>query len=265
MKFQLSEMSWPEVYERVKVIDVALIPCGSLEQHGRHMPLGTDTLIAAEVARRVGEMTGSIVLPPVWAGISDHHMDFAGTVTLGADTYVRLVGDLCTSLYRHGFRRILVVNGHGGNTPVLMTALRRIRTDLGRQVIVGMVQCLTLAAQLLPDIAELGKGHADIREASIVALVRGDLLRREELSTQPLGVEGVLGGQICKASLDVARMGKGTVNLIMDTREITASGGWGRVEGASPEIGERIVSTLAAYLAQFVKEMLKIPVGVSLA
>lgn len=113
---------------------IAVVPIGSLEQHGPHLPMGTDSIVAEAVVREAVRSLGDLdllVLPTVWFGCSEEHMDFPGTVSLDAGTMMRLVRDLCSSLARHGVRKVALVNAHGGNTDVLRAVLREVRRDLG--------------------------------------------------------------------------------------------------------------------------------------
>lgn len=97
-----------------------MLPLGSVEQHGNHMPLGTDTMLAHAVSLAAAERArGAAVLPPPWFGLSAHHMRFPGSVTLRAETLMAVAEDIVASLVQHGFRRILIVNGHGGNAGVI--------------------------------------------------------------------------------------------------------------------------------------------------
>src|SRR5262245_58513915 len=101
---------------------VVVLPVGSVEQHGRHLPVGTDSVLALEVALAAAKSLGggrAVVLPPPWYGLSAHHMRFAGTVTLSAETMMALVGDIVASLVAHDFQRIAIVNGHGGNNGLI--------------------------------------------------------------------------------------------------------------------------------------------------
>ena len=112
----LQEMTWPEIGNLSRDIPV-LVPVAALEQHGRHMPVFTDSLLVGEVVRRVGQAMKDRVLfaPLMWLGNSHHHMDFPGTLSASPRVYLDLLNDLAENLLAHGFRRIVFVNGHGGN------------------------------------------------------------------------------------------------------------------------------------------------------
>ncbi|HWO71284.1 MAG TPA: creatininase family protein [Actinomycetota bacterium] len=124
-------LSWPEVREAAGEDRVCLIPAGTLEDHGPHLPLDTDTRIASEICRRAAERVPDevVLLPPVIHGYTPHHMDFPGPITIGWDTFVRYCADVGSSLARHGFKRILFLNGHGSNIPLLDVAARLIALE----------------------------------------------------------------------------------------------------------------------------------------
>lgn len=113
---RLAELSWPAVASLPKSTPV-VIPVAALEQHGHHMPLFTDSLLLAEVVRRIEESFSSNVLfaPLTWLGNSEHHLDFCGTLSASPRTYLDLLNDLAENFIRHGFTRVLFLNGHGGN------------------------------------------------------------------------------------------------------------------------------------------------------
>jgi creatinine amidohydrolase len=117
------DVGWPDLEEFLRTDDRAIVPVGSCEQHGRHLSFATDYLIPTEIARRVSARTRVPVTPPLCFGMSIHHMDFPGSITLTPDTFAAVVRDIVESLHRHGFRRLLILNGHGGNIAPLATAL----------------------------------------------------------------------------------------------------------------------------------------------
>ena len=126
----LAEMSWAEVEEYLAKDDRIILPLGSTEEHGRHLGLGTDSIEAEAIARGAGEQTNVIVAPTLHYGMALSQMGFPGTVSLKPMTLMAVLEDIFCSLYRHGFRRVLVVNGHGGNTASLMSAIHTIAQDL---------------------------------------------------------------------------------------------------------------------------------------
>jgi creatinine amidohydrolase len=133
----LQEMSWPVVAALSKDTPV-VVPIAALEQHGRHLPVFTDSMLLGEVVRRAAEPLGDRVLwtPLCWLGNSHHHIDFAGTMSASPRLYLDMLSDLLENLLTHGFRRLVLLNGHGGNiVPAAQVVFEvrqrhRQRTDL---------------------------------------------------------------------------------------------------------------------------------------
>lgn len=115
----------PELKAAADQDAIVVLPTASVEQHGKHLPVGTDTLtvqaIALEAARSLAGEIPVIVLPTVWSGFALHHMGFPGTITLSAQTFRTVVEEIAASVFHHGFERLVIVNGHGGNTLHLRT------------------------------------------------------------------------------------------------------------------------------------------------
>ncbi len=128
----LENMSFPEVEDYLKEKDTVLVPVGSVEQHSEYGVIGTDFIAAEGVAREVGQKMGLMVAPTIHYGVSPHHMDFAGSVTLSPITFLHLIVDICCSFIRHGFSRIFFINGHGGNKNALASAFQQVKMDGGR-------------------------------------------------------------------------------------------------------------------------------------
>jgi creatinine amidohydrolase len=113
----LQDLTWNEVDKLSRDLPV-IVPVAALEQHGGHLPLFTDSMLLGEVVRRVEETLGDQVLttPLMWLGNSHHHIDFPGTLSASPRVYLDLLNDLAENLLTHGFKRIVFLNGHGGNT-----------------------------------------------------------------------------------------------------------------------------------------------------
>ena len=130
---------------------IAIVPIGATEQHGPHLPVMVDARLAGEVSLRAARIVAQhkpvVVLPTIWCGMSEHHMSLSGTITLDFATMAAVVRCVCESLLRHGFRRIFVLNGHGGNTAALET----------------IVTELTVKHRLLPSLIWESTPHASNR------------------------------------------------------------------------------------------------------
>lgn len=156
MKIHYEDMSWPEVKDAVKMERVPLIPVGSTEQHGLHLPLKTDIFLAYKICEAAAEKIPeeALVMPPVCYGYNEHHMDFPGTIHIGHETLIRFVIDIGKSLAHHGFKKIIIVNGHGSNTALMEIAARRI--TLETQAICASLTYISLA----PEVFQLLRGEA---------------------------------------------------------------------------------------------------------
>src|SRR4051794_9325141 len=128
---EYGRLTWPEVRRAAAEDRVCLIPVATLEDHGPHLPIDTDLRITAEIARRTAEAAADdvLLLPPIPHGYSPHHMDFPGTITIGWDTFTRYCTDVGSSLARHGFRRLLYLNGHGSNQNFVEAAARLVGVE----------------------------------------------------------------------------------------------------------------------------------------
>ncbi len=246
-------LSWPEMARKIEEKRMVLLPCGSTEQHSTHLPLGTDTLTAVEVCRRVGERTGVPVAPALPYGMAGHHMSFPGSVTLSPVTYGRLVTEVCSSLFHHGVDRIVVVNAHGGNNRVLQESVNELYRAWGRTKLIAIVYCLGVLSQIMAEIRQYNLGHSDIRETSIMLAVKPQSVRWEKVG-QASKLTARPTYAVVVRSVGQVEMDGGVVYLGQDTDEVTEAGGWGDVAGSTPELGHRILETLADFLVRFLEE-----------
>jgi len=124
--YELAKLTWEEINAAVAAEKVVLLPAGTIEDHGLHLLVDTDVVIAETICRRTAaRIPEEVVLaPPITFGYSPHHLDGPGTLTIRWDTFIQYVKDITTSLAYHGFRKLLIVNGHGSNRPVLELAAR---------------------------------------------------------------------------------------------------------------------------------------------
>lgn len=126
----LENLSYPEVEKYLNKKDIILVPTGSVEQHSPYGLIGTDFITAESIARRVAEAMRILVAPTVNYGVSPHHMAFRGTVSLTPDTMILLISDIIESLVSQGFRRIVFINGHGGNISSIKIAMERLKARM---------------------------------------------------------------------------------------------------------------------------------------
>jgi len=187
MALLLEELGWPDVEEYLRRDDRLILVIGSTEQHGRHLVFGSDVWQPWEIARRLSERAGILLAPPVNYGMSLHHLGFPGSLSLRPNTLSSVVVDLLESAYEHGFRRILILNGHGGNTAPIQMALAETLHELhGLEIRLGdwwrepEVEAVFDAA-----FPEGSPGHADAGETSAVMAIRPDVVRLDRADYNP--------------------------------------------------------------------------------
>lgn len=140
VKNYLPHMTWKQAEEALQRTDMVIIPVGSIEQHGTHLPLCSDIYDAIEVAKLIAQETDVLVAPAVFAGLSEHHMGFPGTVTLSPETFEAVVFETAQSLIAHGIRKVMIYNGHGGNTASVTRVIHKInQTTLATAINLGDV------------------------------------------------------------------------------------------------------------------------------
>jgi creatinine amidohydrolase len=222
---------------------IVILPIASLEQHGPHLPVEVDSLLGETVASRTAAKmlpNGQpvLVLPVLWTGLSEHHMSFGGTVTLDNATFAALVEGVVRSVLRHGFRRIVLLNAHGGNE----NALRSVVDDLMPKLGVPIVQ-LTYwyaAAVAIAKILETQGGlqHACEAETSMMMAVRPDLVASDRL--QPAKAN---------AMPDLSDVAGAGIYLWRSIASRSPSGVIGNPEAASPAKGEALFDAISTVLA----------------
>lgn len=232
----LGELTWTDA--DAAAIDVALVPVGSTEQHGPHAPLGTDTILAEAVARRGAATTEHEVLiaPPIPYGIAEEHRAFAGTAWLTPDTFRSVVSEVVLSLASHGWDRVVIVNGHGGNIAAIEEVAARLTRD-------GDATCAAFTWFGATDVSPAEMGHGGPVETSALLAAAPDLVRHERLADAASGAADRWGRWV------------GGMNLAYDSHEFSESGVVGDPREADAERGEDLLSQAAANLAAVIDEL----------
>lgn len=175
----LEEQTWKKAREEFKRTKVALIPVGSTEQHGPHLPLGTDFLTAKALAEEAAAETGAICTPAIPVGLSEHHRQFWGTLWVTPEHFRGYVRGIATSLAYHGIGRIIYVNGHGGNQAALEEVCRELRHE-------GIFALAWLWGTFVKDLSaeifhqkEVGPQHGAERETSMMLKIAEELVDKE--------------------------------------------------------------------------------------
>ena len=233
----LVDMTWPDVAALSRDVPV-VIPVAAVEQHGHHLPVVTDSLLLGEIIARVSaRMTDRVLFAPLqWLGNSHHHLDFPGTLSASPRVYLDLVGDLAENFLTHGFRRIVVVNGHGGNDIPAKQALFEVRQRHRRRDDLLLLMTTYWGLGTRPwdhdaSIAQREMGHACEWETSMVLRAAPHLVKpHERLATVPFGNPFLPGSRA------------------WITKERTEPGHIGSPQEASVEKGELLFSLFAADL-----------------
>ncbi len=173
--FFLAELTWPEVRDAIAAgYDSVLLPVGATEQHGPHLPLSTDSLHTIAVIVRVAPDIPALVAPILPVGRSEHHMMFAGSMTLRQGTLEALIRDCCDSLFRHGFRQVLVYSGHGGNAGPIRVIVDGLNGSASGGLVIGCTDWSLYEDTLFGCAAEQGinrasaGGHSGELETSMI-------------------------------------------------------------------------------------------------
>jgi creatinine amidohydrolase len=255
MTFQAVNLAWQELDREAKDKNVALVPAGSTERHGGHLPMGTDSATAFELACRVGERTGAIVFPNLDYGVREHPA-FHG-VFLSDRLYTSLVREVCLGIEALGFNRILFISGHGPNNACIFNALKALFEEKPTRRLFGIAHCMTLVNQLLPElVAGRPVGHSDFRETSIMLAIDETLVHPERASGSET-IQQNFAGRLESTGVHIVGLAKGHIHLCHENEDLTAHGGYGRVQGASKEQGEEVLNVLTDFLCSVVNELKK--------
>jgi len=160
------------------------VPVGAMEQHGPHLPVQVDSLLATEVATGAAELLSgelaspTVVTPTVWTGLSEHHMALGGTFTLDLATYHSLLRGICRSIARHGFSRIVILNGHGGNVTALSNISQELGDELGLDILAMTYWTVDSVAVAMDGLLDQQAGvlHAGEAESSMLMHLRPELV-----------------------------------------------------------------------------------------
>jgi len=181
LSYWLQDLTWQEVRDHLAHDDVILVPVGSTEQHGTHLPLGTDTMTAIGLAADAAAVAGVLVAPPLWYGWSPHHLAYPGSVTLVAEHLAAIMVDIGVSLAYHGFSRLIIINGHReANLAPLRIAQSRLVNLTGQAVvIVDPYHFGATVGRAIRGSAPGGIGHADELETAHLLHLRPELVHMD--------------------------------------------------------------------------------------
>lgn len=245
--FVLSDMTWPEAKDAFAQAELAILPVGSFEQHGPFMTFEVDSVRAYGFAKLLGERLYPrvIVAPPIPFGISHHHMNFPGTITLQHDTFHAVILDMVRSLMAHGIRQFFLVNGHGGNNPSLEVMIVRLRHELGIQVAYSFISATASGAARNRPKAVPVDGHCGEGETSQTLYLAPHAVRPERI------VKGAVRGYPYR------HLGKNSGIVYPSSwDELTENGALGDATEASAELGKAIIDAALDKTSEFLVDFM---------
>jgi len=245
------EQSWPQIRKLDKQTPV-IVPLGSLEQHGHHLPLFVDTIEVTAVAQAVEQRMRDrvLLLPTLWLGHSEHHRDFPGTVSVPASLYSQMIQGVARSVLRAGFTKILFLNGHGGNETPAAQALTELSCadDVADGTHLGFTSWWQVgAAAVAPErhgMATPSISHACEYETSMILALRPDLVRIDQAVEAPP-----------RAPWNNSDLGK-RVRFFRRFHRLTAAGSLGKPTAATAEKGRSLIDAVVMDVVAFVEEFI---------
>lgn len=232
---------------------ILIVPVGSIEQHGHHLPVATDTILVDAMANlgadRVSDDLPVLVLPPVWSGFSPHHLSFGGTLTLDFQTLQTMLEELAHAALENGFDALLFLNGHGGNGPLISGTASTVGVDHPEHDVLGLTY-FQLATSFINEIRESetgGMSHGGEFETSLMMYLQPELVREDKMTAPYLdepyehGVKDLVEG--------------GSLAVYRPFTDYSETGAIGAPEWASSEKGERIYNKLGDELEALLIEI----------
>ena len=237
----LDRLTWAEIKAEIQNgRDTVVVPFGATEQHGRHLPLGTDAVLGDEIGWGVAERLGAILAPTVRFGCSEHHLAFSGTISLSPKTFHSIAADVVASLSGHGFRRIVLLPTHGGNFRPLAEAAAKIKPTEGVRVLAftdfqGFVDAALESSGAFGVAAAESGAHSGEWETSVMLALRPELVKMDRAA------EGFVG----ELSEIMAKVFDGIQNL-------DQNGVLGDPRPATAEAGKKYLADIIEFLYRWV-------------
>ena len=273
ISWNLADLSYVDIKEYLKEKDSILVPMASVEQHGPHLPLYTDTITAIEISARISEHIGVLHTPPIWMGYSPQHMhepgEGRGTITVRSSTLLAIMYDVARSLIHHGFNRIHFINGHGSNQKVVDPILRKLRYETGALisfVVPFMENYVGILDGLMENPPEETPGwHASELETSQDMAYSRELVRMERAEKTLAHIPEWLPRTFAKKDgmPDVEFEGYKYFRFPMDHHEFIESGTIGNPLRATVEKGEEAFRRYSEHCARGILELENVPVTVT--
>jgi len=235
---RLAYLSQPEAESRLKDNRLVVMAPGSVEQHGPHLPLGTDAFAAEALAREVARKMNALLVPLPLMGVSPYHLSWAGSLSLQPQTLISVIEDICECLTNHGVDKVLFVNWHEGNTPTLRLAGDSVQRKFKMRVVIAESHIIT--NKLFGERAQLT--HAGNMETAAVLMYDRSLVDLPR-ATNPTPHETGDAGHAVFRQRDV-------FPILRDFHEVASTGWYGKPEEATVELAEEIRAKVSDYIVE---------------
>lgn len=256
LPYRYDHYTWVELKALVPQQPVIVLPVGSTEDHGHHLPLDVDTFLVSSICEAAAKHIPDevLLLPAVPYGFEDHHMDFPGTITIRDDHLLHFILDITKSAAHHGFKKILIVNGHGSNATILEMAARR--TVIETDVHCGTLNWWGMAQSTLWEIGDSElQSHADEIETSVYRYLNDDAVQMDRAAREvkiPVSKYYWRGW--------VRGKGASPLRMMDQWSRITDTGVIGDATVATVEKGEQLFHAAADELAGLIREFRTLPI-----
>lgn len=254
-EYRYEKLTWPEINDAVDLGKVCIVPCGAVEQHGPHLPLDVDLVCPLGVAHEAGRNAPEdiLVLPIISYGYTGHVMDFPGTINCHYEHFMRMVLDVTKSLAYHGFKKIILLNGHGSNMPNLNLVARRANLETDAEcVLTGWWELLMVEPEFMANWRESkfpgGIAHACELETSMYLYLDEENVRKDKIEN---GTISFNEDNSPFNYVDLYAQGPGTV--VSWTSSYSESGVLGEAELATKEKGKQACEEAVKQLVRYVK------------
>jgi creatinine amidohydrolase len=243
-------MTWRQVGDAIASgSSTVVFACGATEQHGPHLPIGTDTFLGTAIAERAALIAGgTLVAPTLRPGLSDHHIAFPGTLTVRPQTFLDLLTDYCASLARHGFTRVVIFPSHGGNSDIMKAHVpwlaRRLAPDAELVYSMGAVEQIQKSAEWLAERGiSIGRAgaHAGFSETSMMLAYRPELVAMDAAEPGLAEDELYAPERVRRTQLE---------SFLYGIKAQSPNGILGDPTGADAETGEQLLQMAAEAIAR---------------
>lgn len=241
--FLIENMNGHQIREKVNDETIALLIIGACENHGDHLPFGSDFIFPLELAKRVAiKIKNLVVFPPIPYGVSSHHKKFFMTISLGTNTLISIIENILESIYNNGIHKILIINGHDGNIAPIEIASRNIKDKYTTITIACLESWWELVGKLSPNTFDIwyGLGHGGEAETSALMRIRPELVNKNHIPEDT-----------------IPNLPK-HLRIYWTMDELTKTGATGSAKNASVKKGEIICKILEDILISFLIDMEKV-------